>query len=119
MKKVNFENYKHLAVKNARVMVSLIDVDYTKSKGGIQLSSTAKVTFKQGVIVALGQGHYLQDGSQIDLDYKLGDVIYFGDTGVDFKVRRGGEFENVTIVGVESIYYVDGTGHEMYEVENG
>lgn len=98
-------------------MVSLIDIDYTKSKGGIQLQPEGKtVTFKQGVIVAMGQGHYLQDGSQIPLDYAVGDVVYFGDQGVDFKVRRDhGAYEDVVIVGVESIYFVDGTGKELYK----
>ena len=120
MKKVNFANYTHLSVKNARLMISLIDIDYSKSKGGIHLDSAGpNVTFKQGVVVALGQGHYLQDGSQIDLGYKLGDVVYFGDTGVDFKINRGESvFEDVVLVGVESVYYVDGTGHELYEVVN-
>ena len=114
---INFSSYSHLAVKNARVMVKLIDIDYTTSSGGIQLASAGpKVTFKQGVVVALGQGHFLADGSQIPLDYAVGDVVYFGDQGIDFKIRRDGEFEDVVIVGVESVYFVDGTGSEMYTV---
>lgn len=118
MKKINFSKYTHLSVKNQRVMVVPLEIDYSKSKGGIQLTSN-KPTFKQGVVVALGKGFYAPDGGTIPLDYQIGDVVYFGDQGVDFKVRReNGEYEDVVVVSVESIYYVDGTGKELYEEVN-
>ena len=121
IKKIDLASYTHLDVKNARVMIAPIDIDYNMSAGGIQfVDQSNTVTFRQGVIVKVGKGHYLPDGNQIPLDYEVGDFVYYGGegTGSDFKIIRGSEYETVTVMGVESIYFVDGTGdsHELYEL---
>ena len=120
LKKINFASYDHLAVKNARVMIVPIKLDYGTSKGGVLLTPDAenKQTFQHGVVVRVGVGHYMPDGNLLPLDYTVGDFVYYNGSegiGTDFKIRRGeGEFETVTVLGIESIYFVDGTGGELY-----
>lgn len=118
--KIDFSNYSHLKVKNQRVMVKLIPLDYTKTASGIALTSkdSAKNTSTiQGVVVAVGEPYILPNSQTAELDYKIGDVVYFSEaSGVDFKVFRGdGNFEDVKCVSCESIYFVDGAGSLMYE----
>ena len=57
------------------------------SPGGIVLPDSATEKPIQGVVVAVGNGKVLEDGSQRKLDLKKGDKILFGKySGTEVKV---------------------------------
>lgn len=59
----------------------------TKSIGGIILTDSAKEKPMQGVVVAVGNGKILKDGTIRSLDVKCGNKIIFGKyTGTEIKV---------------------------------
>lgn len=47
-------------------------------KGGIIIPDTAKEKPQQGVVVAVGNGKILENGTKLPLDVKAGDTILFG-----------------------------------------
>lgn len=58
-----------------------------RTKGGIVLPDTAQEKPQQAVVVAVGNGKLLENGSRVPLDLKEGDkVIYAKYAGVEFKV---------------------------------
>lgn len=117
-KKIDFADFKHLSITNARVMVVPIDIDYSESR--IHTGSEKKHVVNQGVVVGIGPGFYLPNGEMVDLPYTLGDVVFFSEgVGIEFKVRTPKGLVKVKTVGVESIHYIDGTGHELYDTVDG
>ncbi|PCI75459.1 co-chaperone GroES [Candidatus Aerophobetes bacterium] len=48
-----------------------------KSKSGILLPESSQEAPKEAVVIAVGQGHILEDGSTEPLDIKVGDNILF------------------------------------------
>jgi chaperonin GroES len=50
----------------------------TRSKGGLFLPETAKEKPLEGVVLAVGQGKLLDDGSVRKLQVKKGDRVVFG-----------------------------------------
>jgi chaperonin GroES len=50
----------------------------TRSKGGLFLPETAKEKPLEGVVLAVGQGKLLDDGSVRELQVKKGDRVVFG-----------------------------------------
>ena len=59
-----------------------------KSKGGIIIPDTAKEKPIQGVIMAVGQGRWTEDGKIRPLDVKKGDKVLFGKyAGTEIKVE--------------------------------
>ncbi len=120
---INFDDYSHIAVTGNRVMVKLIPIDYSVTKGGISLGTKVKTTFLQGVVVSVGKGVPVVLHDTIDKitpPFELGDVVYFSDmAGVDFKLRQDDfDYEDVKVIDVDSIYFVDGRGKEMYKLVN-
>jgi chaperonin GroES len=59
-----------------KVLVERVEAESTTS-GGIVLPDTAKEKPKQGVIVAVGTGKVLDDGSRHQLQVKEGDKVLF------------------------------------------
>lgn len=123
-KQVSFDEYRHLSVKNNRVMVSMIDIDFSATASGLITSAPSKDGKKQeanlcGVVVAVGSGGYTADGKMIKPEYEIGDVVFFSAaSGVDFKIIRDfdtNKFEEVKIVDCASVYYADGHGHLYYQ----
>ncbi len=115
---VNFNDYSHVRVVNNRVMIKEIKVNHDQTASGIL---TAAPTNKQkeqsqGVIVQVGEGYVSAKDQIIVPNYQVGDVVYFGDmAGIDFKLHRGAdEPEEVKVVDIASIYFVDNTAKELY-----
>jgi chaperonin GroES len=50
----------------------------TKTAGGIVLPGSAAEKPSQGVVVAIGPGRYMEDGSVRKVDLKVGDKVIFG-----------------------------------------
>jgi chaperonin GroES len=50
----------------------------TKSAGGIVIPGSAAEKPSQGVVVAIGPGRYMEDGTVRKVDLKVGDKVIFG-----------------------------------------
>ena len=59
-----------------KVLVERVEAE-SKTSGGIVLPDTAKEKPKQGVIVAVGAGKVLDDGSLRKMQVKKGDQVLF------------------------------------------
>jgi chaperonin GroES len=71
-----------------------------KSKGGIIIPDSAKEKPFEGVVVAVGTGRVLDDGSVHDLAVKKGDRILFGKySGTEVKI----EDEEMSIIREDDI----------------
>ena len=69
-----------------RLVVRRIEEKET-AKGGIIIPDTAKEKPQEGMVLAVGNGKILENGTKIALDVKVGDKILFGKyTGTDIKV---------------------------------
>jgi chaperonin GroES len=56
-------------------------------KGGIIIPDTAKEKPQEGVVVAVGNGRILENGTKISLEVKEGDHVLFGKfSGTEIKV---------------------------------
>ena len=60
-----------------RVVIQRVE-ETTRSKGGLFLPETAKEKPLEGVILSVGQGKLLDDGSVRKLQVKEGDRVVFG-----------------------------------------
>ncbi|MFT6106012.1 MAG: chaperonin GroES [Rickettsiales bacterium] len=58
------------------ILVERIEAE-TKTKGGIIIPDTAQEKPSEGVIIAVGEGAYDNNGKRIPLDVKIGDKILF------------------------------------------
>ena len=59
-----------------------------KTAGGIIIPDTAKEKPQEGLVVAVGNGKILENGTKITLDVKAGDHVLFGKySGTDIKVE--------------------------------
>ena len=57
-------------------------------KGGIIIPDTAKEKPQEGVVVAVGKGKILDDGTRQNMEVKAGDHILYGQySGTDIKVE--------------------------------
>jgi len=69
-----------------RILVKRVEEE-TKTAGGLFIPDTAKEKPQQGVIVAVGNGKLLDDGSLRKLEVKAGDKILFAKySGSDIKM---------------------------------
>ena len=70
-----------------RVVVRRIEED-ERTKGGIIIPDTAKEKPQEGVVVAVGNGKILDNGTKVTLEVKEGDHVLFGKySGTDIKVE--------------------------------
>ena len=60
-----------------RVVIQRVE-ETTRSKGGLFLPETAKEKPLEGVVLSVGQGKLLDDGSVRKLQVKEGDRVVFG-----------------------------------------
>ena len=59
-----------------------------KTKGGLYIPDTAKEKPVEGMVLAVGNGKILEDGSVRKLDVKAGDRVLFGKySGTEVKVE--------------------------------
>ena len=69
-----------------RILVKRVEEE-SKTAGGLFIPDSAKEKPQQGVIVAVGSGKLLDDGSLRKLDVKAGDKILFAKySGSDIKM---------------------------------
>ncbi len=69
-----------------RLLVRRIEEKVT-AKGGIIIPDTAKEKPQEGEVLAVGNGKFLENGTKIALDVKVGNKILFGKyTGTDIKI---------------------------------
>ena len=69
-----------------RLVVRRIEEKET-AKGGIIIPDTAKEKPQEGLVVAVGNGKILQDGTKVTLDVREGDRVLFGKySGSEIKV---------------------------------
>jgi chaperonin GroES len=72
-------------------------------KGGIIIPDTAKEKPQEGVVVAVGNGKILENGTRITLEVKAGDHVLFGKySGTDIKIE-GEEYLIIREGGVSQI----------------
>ena len=70
-----------------RVLVKRIEEKETV-KGGIIIPDSAKEKPQEGLVVAVGNGKILDNGTKVSLDVKEGDHILFGKySGSDIKIE--------------------------------
>ena len=70
-----------------RILVKRIE-DKETVKGGIIIPDTAKEKPQEGVVVAVGNGKILDNGTKVNLEVKEGDHILFGKySGSDIKIE--------------------------------
>ena len=60
-----------------RILVKRVDSE-VKTAGGIIIPNSAQEKPQEGLVVALGNGKRLDDGTLIEVDLKKGDRILFG-----------------------------------------
>jgi chaperonin GroES len=60
-----------------RILVKRVDSE-VKTAGGIIIPNSAQEKPQEGLVVAMGNGKRLEDGTQIPMDLKKGDRILFG-----------------------------------------
>ncbi len=77
---------------NDRVLIKRIDGE-TKTAGGLFIPDSAKEKPQEAVVVAVGEGKTLENGTVKKLDVKAGDRVYF-------RKYAGNE---ITLEGVEHI----------------
>lgn len=69
-----------------RVLVKRVESE-TRSLGGIIIPDTAKEKPLEGIVVAVGEGKRLDDGSRVAPEVKAGDRVLFGKyAGTEIKV---------------------------------
>ncbi len=60
-----------------RVVIKPMEAE-ERTAGGIVLPDTAKEKPQRGVVVALGPGKLLEDGTRGEMSVKMGDMVLFG-----------------------------------------
>ena len=60
-----------------RVVIEVLEAE-SKTAGGIVLPDMAKEKPQSGKVVAVGQGHMLEDGRRVACSVKVGDIVLFG-----------------------------------------
>lgn len=69
-----------------RVLVKRVDSE-TKTKGGLYIPDSAKEKPAEGIVLAVGAGKTLDDGSHATLQVQEGDRVLFGKySGTEIKV---------------------------------
>jgi len=69
-----------------RVLVKRVDSE-TKTKGGLYIPDSAKEKPAEGIVLAVGAGKTLDDGSNATLQVQEGDRVLFGKySGTEIKV---------------------------------
>jgi chaperonin GroES len=59
-----------------------------RTKGGIIIPDTAKEKPSEGLVISVGKGKVLENGTQLPLDVKKNDRILFGKyAGTDIKIE--------------------------------
>jgi chaperonin GroES len=82
----NKENPMKLRPLHDRVLVQRIEAEDTV-KGGIIIPDTAKEKPQEGVVIAVGNGKILENGTRLEMSLQAGDHILFGKyAGTEVKI---------------------------------
>ena len=68
---------KNIRPLHDRVLIERIDVE-EKTQGGIIIPNSAKEKAQTGKVLAVGAGKRDDAGKRIEMDVKVGDVVFFG-----------------------------------------
>ena len=72
-----------------RVLVE-VDVEESKTAGGILLPDTAQKKYQKGTVIAIGSGKVLDNGERLPFEVAVGDRVLFAKySGVD--IEEGGK----------------------------
>lgn len=72
-----------------RVLIE-VDVEETKTAGGILLPDTAQKKSQKGTVIAVGSGKVLDNGERLPFEVAVGDRVLFAKySGVD--IEEGGK----------------------------
>ena len=72
-----------------RVLVE-VDVEESKTAGGILLPDTAQKKSQKGTVIAIGSGKVLDNGERLPIEVAVGDRVLFAKySGVD--IEEGGK----------------------------
>jgi chaperonin GroES len=70
-----------------RVIVKRVEEE-EKTKGGIIIPDSAKEKPQEGKIIAVGNGKILDDGTRVQLEVKVGDLVLFSKyAGTEIKLE--------------------------------
>jgi len=70
-----------------RILIRRIE-ETENIRGGIIIPDTAKEKPQEGIVVAVGNGQILDDGTRLNLEVKEGDHLLFGKySGTDIKIE--------------------------------
>jgi chaperonin GroES len=72
------EQIKKIKPLQDRVLVERINEDESKTPGGILIPDQVKEKAQVGVVISLGNGKYLQNGTIQQMNVKVGDKVFFG-----------------------------------------
>jgi chaperonin GroES len=64
-----------------RIVVKPVVHDEEVIKGGLVLPETAREKPQEGEVIAVGPGRRSDDGSRIELDVKVGDIVVYSKFG--------------------------------------
>lgn len=73
-----------------KVIVKRVEAE-EKTAGGIVLPDSAKEKPKRGVVLAVGNGRLLDDGTRSDMQVKKNDKVYFSATYGATEIKIDGE----------------------------
>lgn len=60
----------------ARILIRQVEAD-TKTKGGLFIPDSAQEKPTEGIVLAIGKGRVLNDGTVLPIDLQLGDRVLF------------------------------------------
>jgi chaperonin GroES len=85
-----------------RVVVKASEAE-EQTKSGLFIPDTAKEKPQKGVVIAVGEGKYREDGTRVPVDVKVGDTVIYGKYGgTEVKV----DDEDYLILRADDIYAV-------------
>jgi len=63
-----------------RVVVKASEAE-EQTKSGLFIPDTAKEKPQKGIVIAVGEGKYREDGTRVPVDVKVDDVVIYGKYG--------------------------------------
>lgn len=77
----------HYRPLHDRVLIKRIEEE-ERTQGGIVIPDTAKEKPQQGIVIAVGDGQKMEDGTRKPMQLKVGDKVLFGKwAGTEVKIK--------------------------------
>ena len=74
-----------------KVLLQVVEAE-DKTQGGLFLPDTAKEKSKTGMVIAVGQGRLLENGTLVPLTVKVGHKVVFSKYGITELTFEGKEY---------------------------